>query len=113
MTAILASIQHRDQHAPTRPGAGAPSRRALWGGRILSGLGVLFLMFDAAIKVLQLPVAVEATTQLGYSASVIRGVGLVEIACLVAYLLPRTAVLGAILWTGYLGGAVATHVRVG
>ena len=89
------------------------SRRALWGGRTLSGIAVLFLLFDASVKVLQLPIAVEATTQLGYSANVILWLGLLQLACLVVYLIPRTAVLGAVLWTGYLGGAVATHVRVG
>jgi len=74
---------------------------------------VLFLTFDAAMKLLELPPAVQGTTQLGYPASVIVGIGLVQVACLVAYLVPRTSVLGAVLWTGYLGGAVATHVRVG
>jgi hypothetical protein len=89
-----------------------PSRKAIWAGRVLSGLAVLFLLFDASIKLLQLPVAVEGTSQLGYPESVILGLGLVQLACLIAYLIPRTSVLGAILWTGYLGGAVATHVRV-
>src|SRR5262249_13238732 len=61
----------------------------------------------------ELPVAVEANAQLGYPPSVIRGIGLLEIGCLVVYVIPRTSLLGAILWTGYLGGAIATHVRVG
>ena len=89
------------------------SRRALWGGWAMSGFAVLFLLFDATVKVLQLPMAAEATAQLGYSASVLLWLGLLELACLGVYLVPRTAVLGAVLWTGYLGGAVATHVRVG
>jgi hypothetical protein len=63
--------------------------------------------------VLRLLPAVEATTQLGYPQSVIVPLGLVQLACLIVYLIPRTSVLGAVLWTGYLGGAVATHVRVG
>jgi hypothetical protein len=87
--------------------------KALWVGRILSGLAVLFLLFDAGMKLLQLPVAVEGTRQLGYPESVVFGLGIVQLVCLVAYLVPRTSVLGAILWTGYLGGAVATHVRLG
>jgi hypothetical protein len=91
----------------------APNRRAAWAGRTLSSLAVLFLTFDAAMKLLELPPAVQGTTQLGYPASVIVGIGLVQVACLVAYLVPRTSVLGAVLWTGYLGGAVAPHVRVG
>ena len=89
------------------------STKEIWAGRILSGLAVLFLTFDATLKVLRLTPAVEGTTQLGYPESVVVPLGLIQIACLIVYLIPRTAVLGAILWTGYLGGAVATHVRVG
>ncbi len=90
-----------------------PSSKALWAGRILSGLAVLFMLFDATIKVLELPVAVQGTTQLGYPESVVFGLGLVQLVCLAVYLFPRTSVLGAVLWTGYLGGAIATHVRLG
>jgi hypothetical protein len=90
-----------------------PPKKALWAGRILSGLAVLFLLFDASVKVLQLPMAMEGTRQLGYPESVVLALGIVELACLIAYLVPRTSVLGAVLWTGYLGGAVATHVRLG
>jgi len=89
------------------------SRRAFWAGCVLSGLAALFLAFDAALKVLQLQPAVEGTAQLGYPPSAVLGIGLVQVVCLVVYLVPRSSVLGAILWTGYLGGAVATHVRVG
>lgn len=78
----------------------------------MSGVAVAFLAFDAAIKVLKLPPAVEGTVQLGYPASVVFGIGVIQIVCLIVYLVPRTSVLGAILWTGYLGGAIATHVRV-
>jgi len=123
MIGIVASMQHYDRDRSAAPPAGAlgstvartggPSPRAVWIGRIVSGFAVLFLTFDAAVKLLQLPVAVEANQQLGYPASVIPVLGLLEIACLIVYLFPRTAALGAILWTGYLGGAVATHVRVG
>jgi hypothetical protein len=90
-----------------------PTRRALWAGRILSGLAVLFLAFDAVGKLLRPAPVVAGTTQLGYPGSVILPLGLIQVVCLLAYLLPRTAPLGALLWTGYLGGAVATHVRVG
>lgn len=89
------------------------TKTALWAGRIMSALALLFLLFDTVIKVLNLPPAVEATTQLGYSASLVVGLGLIELACLAVYAIPRTALLGAILLTGYLGGAVATHVRAG
>ena len=94
------------------PGA-APSKAALWGGRALSGLGALFMAFDAGGKLLQPPEFVEGITKLGYPASVNVPLGVVQVVCLALYLFPRTAALGAVLWTGYLGGAVATHVRVG
>jgi hypothetical protein len=121
MSAIANHIYQIDQHPETTEPArsvthvpvGAPSKKALWTGRTLSGIAVLFLTFDAVGKVLQPPAVVEGTTQLGYPTSVILGLGIVQIVCLAAYLVPRTAVLGAILWTGYLGGAIATHVRVG
>ena len=89
------------------------NNRRLWTGRILSGIVVLFLLFDCAIKLLQLPAAVEGTIQLGYPATVLFGLGVVLLLCVVTYLVPRTALIGAVLLTGYLGGAIATHVRVG
>ena len=85
----------------------------VWTGRVLSGVAVLFLAMDATMKVLQVPAAVEGTTKLGYPAAVLLPLGIVQLVCLAAYLIPRTRILGAILWTGYLGGAVSTHVRVG
>ena len=88
-------------------------KRDLWIGRVLSGLAVLFLTFDAAIKLLRLPMAIEGTTQLGYPAGVVLPLGVLQLVCLALYVLPRTSVLGALLWTGYLGGAIATHVRLG
>ena len=84
-----------------------------WTGRILSALAVLFLVFDATLKVIKAAPAMETTVQLGYPASVVFGLGLLELACVIVYVIPATSVLGAILLTGYLGGAVATHVRVG
>ncbi len=110
----VSNTKHEASPGPSAEAFGSvPSRKAIWAGRVLSALGVLFLAFDATLKVLRLPAAVEGTTQLGYPASVLLGLGLLQVACLVLYLVPRTAVLGAVLWTGYLGGAVATHVRVG
>jgi hypothetical protein len=85
----------------------------LWAGRIISALPVLFLLMDGLMKLVKPAFVVEATVQLGYPESVIVGLGIVLLACTVLYLIPRTSVLGAILLTGYLGGAVATHVRVG
>lgn len=92
---------------------GSGSKRMLWAGYILSALAVLFLLLDGAIKVLRLAPAVEATTQLGYPESAVFGLGLVLLVCIALYVFPRTSVLGAILLTGYLGGVIATHVRLG
>lgn len=89
------------------------SSTRLWAGRIIIALAVLFLLFDAVVKVMALEFAVQATVELGYPERVVSGIGLLEVACLVLYVIPRTSILGAILLTGYLGGAVATHVRVG
>ncbi len=90
-----------------------PSIKSRWTGRIVSGLAILFLLFDAAMKLLAIAPVVEANARLGYPAGMPLVLGLIELGCLILYLLPRTAVLGAVLWTGYLGGAVATHLRVG
>jgi DoxX-like family len=85
----------------------------LGAGRVLSALSSLFLLFDAVMKLVKPAPVVEATVALGYLESVIRGLGIALLASTILYVIPRTAVLGAILLTGYLGGAVATHVRVG
>jgi len=88
------------------------SNKSLWAGRVISALVVIFLLFDAAVKLLKLPVAMEGTTRLGYPAGVVFPLGIVLLACVALYVIPRTSVLGAILLTGYLGGATATNVRV-
>ena len=88
------------------------SKGMLWAGWIMSALPSLFLLMDGAMKLVKPAIVVDATTQLGYPESVILGLGIVLLACTVLYLVPPTSVLGAILLTGYLGGAVATHVRV-
>ena len=89
------------------------SKRHLWLGRVVSGLPALFLLLDGALKLAKPAFVVEATVNLGYSESVIIPIGMVLIICTILYLIPATSVLGAILLTGYLGGAVATHARVG
>jgi hypothetical protein len=91
------------------------STKTLWAGRIMSGLVVLFLLVDAGFKLIRpLPApAVEAFGKLGYPVEFAGGIGVLLLACVAVYLIPRTSVLGAILLTGYLGGAVASHVRVG
>lgn len=89
------------------------SKGKLWVGRIMSWLPALFLLVDGVMKLFKPAVVVEATVKLGYPENTILPIGIVLTVCTIIYLIPRTAVLGAILLTGYLGGAVATHVRVG
>ena len=89
------------------------SKGMLWTGRIISILPALFLLMDGVMKLFKPALVVEATVKLGYSENVIVPLGIVLTGCTILYLIPRTAVLGAILLTGYLGGAIATHVRVG
>ena len=89
------------------------SKGTLWAGRIISGLPVLFLLVDGVMKLVKPAPVVEATVGLGYPESTIIPIGVVLIVCTILYLIPKTSVLGAILLTGYLGGAVATHVRTG
>ena len=92
---------------------GSVSKSRLWAGRIIGGLPALFLLVDAIMKFVKPAPVVEATVKLGYSETVIIGLGVVLLASTILYLIPKTSILGAILLTGYLGGAVATHVRVG
>ena len=82
-------------------------------GVIIGGLLVAFLVFDIVVKLLMLAPAMEGTARLGYSQSLVLPIGVIELACLSVYLIPRTSVLGAILLTGYLGGAAASQVRAG
>lgn len=95
---------------PSAPPAAPTSKKMLWAGRIMSGLVVLFLSFDCIIKLLRLPVAVEGSVKFGYTAEGVFTIGLIGAISLILYVIPRTAALGALLWTGYLGGAIATHV---
>ena len=82
-------------------------------GRVLSAVAILFLTFDSVVKVLKLQVAVEGTMQLGYPEHMVMVIGIIELICLALYVIPSTSVLGAILFTGYLGGAIASHARIG
>ena len=109
-----ASAGRTPAFAANREGAGRSTSRAFgWTGRLLTGIAVLFLAFDAGMKVLALPAAVNGTTQLGYPGDIVVGIGVLQLVCLAVYLIPRSALIGAVLWTGYLGGAVAAHVRLG
>jgi hypothetical protein len=98
------SSDHQSKRVPTP---------LLWAGRVMSALPALFLLLDAIMKFVKPEPVVKATVELGYPESVILGLGIVLLACTVLYLIPRTAILGAILLTGYLGGAVASHLRAG
>jgi hypothetical protein len=89
------------------------SKAARWTGRVLGTLAALFLLFDGAMKLARPDFVVEGTLKYGYSEAVIVPLGVVLIASTLLYLVPRTAALGAILLTGYLGGAVDAHVRAG
>ena len=89
------------------------SKKMLWAGRILSALPVLMLLFSGAMKLVKPVSVLEGFVGLGYPESLALWIGIVELACAVLYVIPRSSVLGAILLTGYLGGATATHVRIG
>ena len=89
------------------------SKTRLWAGRIISALVVLFLIFDGVTKVMKVPAVMEATARIGFPANLIPGIGILLLACTAVYVIPRTSILGAILLTGYLGGAVVTNLRAG
>jgi hypothetical protein len=98
------------------PAETAPiSKPALWTGRVLSGLVTLFLLLDGGMKLVPLSIVTETMDKIGYgsSESLARSLGFITIACSVLYAIPPTSILGAILLTGYLGGAMASHLRIG
>jgi hypothetical protein len=89
------------------------SKKLLWAGRIVSAIPALMLLFSGVMKLAKPDVVVKEFGRLGYGEGHILGIGILEIACTVVYIIPRTSVLGAVLLTAYLGGATATHVRIG
>jgi DoxX-like family len=99
--------------------AGAPataaSRPAIWLGRALSGLVILFMLLDGAIKLVPWPIVTETMDRMGYGSneSLARCLGIISLTCTALYAVPPTSFVGAILMTGYLGGAMASHVRIG
>ena len=96
------------------PSTDSPSKARLWTGRIVSAVPVLLLIMSAVMKISHRPEVVQGFVgQHGFPLSAIRPIGLVELLCVVLYLVPWTRVLGAVLLTGYLGGAIVTHVRIG
>ena len=86
---------------------------AAWTGRIISGLVVVFLLFDSITKIMLNPYVLKASANLGYGAGSIQAIGIILLACVVIYVIPRTSILGAVLLTGYLGGAVEANLRAG
>lgn len=99
--------------AADAPAGTTTTKTQLWGGRILTGAFTAFMTFDIAIKLLGLPVVDETMVRLGWPQELSWNIGLMELVFLGLYLFPRTALLGGVLMTGLLGGAVATHVRIG
>jgi hypothetical protein len=89
----------------------APSQKRLWTGRILTGLSSAFLVFDGSMKLVKPGPVLQAAVRIGYPESALVGTGIVLLACTLLYLIRRTSVFGAVLLTGYLGGAVAINVR--
>ena len=90
----------------------APSMVSLWVGRVMSALPSLLLISSASMKLAKPPMIIEGFQKLGYPTEILTGLGIVELLCAILYIIPQTAVLGAILVTGYLGGAISAHVRL-
>lgn len=106
-TPMNAQAQHVALEAAGKAG------KLVWTGRILSGLVIAFLLFDSLIKFLMIQPVIDSFRQLGYPESLAIEIGAIDLLCTVLYAIPRTAVLGAILLTGLLGGAMASHIRIG
>ena len=93
--------------------ASRPSRRSVIVGRVLTGIAAVLLAMDAGIKLALAKAAVEGSAQYGFNPQQVFVIGVIAAICLVLYLVPRTAPIGAVLWTGYFGGAIVTHFRLG
>ncbi len=107
------SVPLREPASLTGLSPAGTTRAARWTSYALTGIAALFLALDAAMKLMAAPPSITATVQLGFAPQQVPVIGAIGVVCLVLYLVPRTAVLGAVLWTGYLGGAVAANLRVG
>jgi DoxX-like family len=111
---LLRPTSYRTARSTTTPTSiPRPSRRTVIAGRILGGIVAVLLTLDAGIKLVGAKAAVEGSAQLGFSPQQVFVIGVIAAVCLVLYLIPRTAPLGAVLWTGYFGGAIVTHFRLG
>ncbi|MDR3625318.1 MAG: DoxX family protein [Ignavibacteriaceae bacterium] len=91
---------------------GSVSKASLWTGRIMSGVVVLFMLFDSITKIIKADQVLKASTQLGYPAETIPVIEIILLICVIFYIIPYTSILGAVLLTGYLGGAVASNLRI-
>jgi DoxX-like family len=111
----MTALAINTNEAVTDAAFGGRSRPAIWGGRVLSGLAVAFMLFDGGIKLVPLSVVTETMAQIGWPATpeLARGLGILALICTALYAVPRTSLIGAILLTGYLGGAIATQLRIG
>jgi len=90
--------------------SGSVSKGSLWAGRIISGLVVLFMLFDSITKIIKIPQVIEASARVGISATELFWIGVTLLGCVILYVIPQTSILGAILLAAYLGGAVCTDV---
>jgi hypothetical protein len=98
---------------PAADATSTPSKARLWVGRVLSGLPALFLLWDGLMKVLSIPLVIEASEKIGFHRSTLPVLGAIEVFSVILLSIRRTAAFGAVLISAYLGGAVATHVRLG
>lgn len=105
------SVSQSGELPPIQPDNISGGKGRLWAGRIMTAIAILFLLFDAVMKLFKPASVVEATVGLGYKESVIVPLGLTLLVCTLLYAIPRTSILGGMLLTGYLGGAVASNVR--
>ncbi len=95
------------------PQTAASSKKSVWAGRVVSVIPAAILLFGGSMKLLQLPSVLQSFSQFGYPAGTVPVIGILEVGSTIVYLIPRTAVLGAILMSGLLGGAIAANVRIG
>ena len=110
--ATAAPTTYSPTRSPVTASGDRPSRRAVIAGRVITGIIAALLALDAGFKLVMARAAAEASTQLGFTPDQVFIIGVIGAACLVLYLIPRVAPLGAVLWTGYLGGAIVTHFRL-
>ena len=110
---MAATILDHSSYATPRSARATNSRKAIWTSRIITAVVALLLAMDAGLKLVQAKPAIEGSAQLGFTPATVFVIGVIAAVCLVLYLVPRTAPLGAVLWTGYFGGTVVTHLRMG